>query len=92
MEIFLKLIIFFYRLPELEPFTGNLKPNNLLEKAKYIGKNKLHGPEAIVFDKEGNIYTGLVNGQIVKIDKTFQNNIKVIAHMGEETDEKICSN
>jgi hypothetical protein len=79
-------------LPELEPFTENLKPNTLLEKTKYIGKKKIQGPEAVVFDKDGNIYTGLVNGQIVKIDKTFQNNIQVIAHMGEESDEKICSN
>jgi hypothetical protein len=79
-----------YRFPEYIPFEGNLKPNTLLQNAKYIGHKRLIGPESIVFDKEGNIYTGLANGQIVKIDKNDRNNIKVIAYMGEETNEKIC--
>jgi hypothetical protein len=67
-----------------------LKPNTLLQNAKYIGKSKISGAESLVFDKDGNIYTGLTNGQIVKIDKNDRNSIKVIAHMGEETNEKIC--
>ena len=61
-----------------------------MQNAKYIGQKRLFGAESMVFDKEGNIYTGLANGQIVKIDKNDRNNIKVVAYMGEETSEKIC--
>jgi hypothetical protein len=71
--------------------TGNLKPNNLLANAKYIGKGIIKGPESIVFDKEGNIYTGVTNGKIIKIDKNDRTNIKDLVQIGEETDASICS-
>ncbi len=70
---------------------GNLKPNTLLQNAQYIGEKTLKGPESIVFDDEGNIYTGLVNGQIVKVDKNDRNNIQIIARIGDETDDSVCS-
>ena len=62
-----------------------------MEKAKYIGLHKIKGPECIVFDKEGHLYTGLVNGSIIKIDKHDRKIMKVLAHMGEETNQTICS-
>lgn len=77
--------------PEVTPFEGNLKPNTFLQNAKYIGRGKLRGPETIVFDKDGNLYTGTVNGQIVKIDKNDRNKIVKVVQMGEENDEKICN-
>ena len=71
---------------------GNLKPdNNYLADAKYIGQKILKGPESIVFDKDGNLYTGLTSGKIVKIDKNNRTNIKNLVQTGEETDENICS-
>ena len=71
---------------------GNLKPdNNYLADAKYIGQKILKGPESIVFDKDGNMYTGLTSGKIVKIDKNNTTNIKNLVQTGEETDENICS-
>lgn len=49
---------------------GILAPNDLLSKAEPYGpKLPANGPEDLVFDKEGNLYTGLENGQIIKISK-----------------------
>ncbi len=75
----------------MKPLEGNLEPNTRLQSAHYIGHKRLIGPESIVFDSEGNMYTGLTNGQIVKIDKNDRSNIQVVARMGEETNDSICS-
>ena len=76
-------------MPNLIPFEGALKPNNLLEKAKYIAHKKVTGPETIVFSNDGSMYTGLMNGQIVKVD--VAGDIHKIVQMGEQNDENICS-
>ena len=71
------------------PFVGSLEKNDLLEKASYVGYGKLVGPETIVFTSNGSMYTGLMNGQIVRVepDKTFYK----VAQFGDETNETICS-
>jgi hypothetical protein len=80
------------RLPKQSTdLTGNLEPNTLLQNAQYIGEKKLKGPESIVFDDDGNMYTGIATGQIVKVDKNDQNNIQIVTRIGEETDDSICS-
>ena len=70
---------------------GNLRPNTLLQNAQYIGEKKLKGPESIAFDNDGNMYTGLANGQIVKVDKNDNSNIQVLARIGDETNDSECS-
>jgi hypothetical protein len=45
-----------------------LLKNNLLEKVEYIAKGKLRGPETIIFIND-TLYTGLLNGQIVRVDE-----------------------
>uniref|UniRef100_UPI0019397C2C adipocyte plasma membrane-associated protein-like n=1 Tax=Styela clava TaxID=7725 RepID=UPI0019397C2C len=42
-----------------------VKNNNLAQGRKLL--NELQGPESIVVDKEGNWYTGLIDGRVVKI-------------------------
>jgi hypothetical protein len=97
------LVLFFYKLncfvipnkntlsKQSTDLIGNLQPNNLLQNAQYIGEKKLKGPESIVFDDDGNFYTGIATGQIVKVDKNDQNNIQIVTRIGEETDDSICS-
>lgn len=80
----------FQRLPDIIPFEGNLKANDLLEHASYVGHKKIRGPETIVFSSNGSMYTGLLNGQIVRIDPDTDE-IFFITQVGHETDEKICS-
>jgi len=79
-------------LPRIIPFDSveNLKENNLLTKATYIGHGKLQGPETIVFSQNGTMYTGLMNGQIVRVD-TISNTVHNIAQFGYQTNENICS-
>lgn len=49
---------------------GVLTPNDLLSKAEPFGPVlPAKGPEDIAFDKEGNLYTGLENGLIIKVSK-----------------------
>ena len=71
------------------PLEGNLKPNDKLAKASYIAHNKVPGPETIVFSANGSMYTGLMNGQIVRVDD--EGNVHKVVQIGSQTDEKICS-
>ncbi len=70
-------------------FQGALAPNNLLSNAKYIGHKKLRGPETIVFHKDGSMYTGLVNGQIVRVEPDTDIVHKVV-QIGDEKDQALC--
>ncbi len=50
----------------------------------------MHGPETIEFSKNGTMYTGLMNGQIVRIDLNDES-IHTVAQFGSQTNETICS-
>jgi sugar lactone lactonase YvrE len=76
-------------LSEWQSLEGNLAANKKLESAQYIGHKALRGPETIVFTNDGTMYTGLMNGQIVRITKT--GNIEKVAQIGEETNETLCN-
>ncbi len=57
-----------WELSALPAAEGVLAPNDLLSKAEPFGVElPADGPEDIVFDREGHIYTGLTNGQIIKM-------------------------
>ena len=43
-----------------------------------------------MFDRNGSMYSGLSNGQIVRIDK--DGHIEKIVQVGEERDERVCGN
>jgi len=62
-------------------FDGVMTPNYKLQKITRIGLNKLLGPESIELDKEGNIYTGLNDGRIMKI--TVSGDLVELARTGE---------
>lgn len=66
-----------------------MAPNNKLEKATYLAKGKIVGPETIEINKDGLIYTGLANGEVVSVD--LAGNVKKIAIIGNLKDESICS-
>jgi len=60
---------------------GPLAPNGKLdEKAEFLFEGKFTGGESIVV-KDGNVYTGLIGGDVVKIDETI-GEISVIARFG----------
>jgi hypothetical protein len=60
--------------PETAPsFEGSIALNEELVTSDTIGISGLLGPEDIIFDKQGNLYTGVHNedftdGKILKID------------------------
>lgn len=80
----------FLRLPDYIPYEGKLAKNEFLTKAKYIGHKKLRGPETIIFSENGLMYTGLMNGQIVRVDP-IADTIHKIVTIGTETNETICN-
>ncbi|WXL27831.1 SMP-30/gluconolactonase/LRE family protein [Ectopseudomonas mendocina] len=53
--------------PAPPPLTGTLEPNDTLMKAELIAKGQIEGPEDTAVDTDGRLYTGLHNGQIVRI-------------------------
>jgi hypothetical protein len=76
------------RLADSPKFDGNLAENTLLQHAQYFAKGNLIGPETIAFLND-NMYAGLENGQLVRIDK--DGNTFKIVQIGDEIDEKRCS-
>lgn len=62
----------------------------MLTNSKYIGHKKLRGAETIIFSTTGQMFSGLLNGQIVRVDPET-NEIFKIVQIGHETNEEICS-
>ncbi|KAM7284485.1 adipocyte plasma membrane-associated protein [Ixodes scapularis] len=64
----------------LPGFVGPLAPNNKLDEAEFLFKNKLRGPESLAVYK-GSIYTGTEGGEIYKItgDK-----VTLVAKLGKK--------
>ena len=75
-------------MPPFVPYEGKLSPNEKLTQASYIAQKKIVGPETIVFTNEGDLYTGLMNGDIVRVNKN--QSITRIARMGNEKDDSKC--
>ena len=70
----------YIKLPESPKFEGNLKENLLLQNAVYFAKDNLVGPETILF-LNNTMYTGLTNGQLVRVDEN--GNVHKIVQIGE---------
>jgi len=52
--------------PKMPELTGVYKPNNRLTEMKKLGEGAGIGPEAIAFDSQGRIYTGVKDGRILR--------------------------
>jgi sugar lactone lactonase YvrE len=57
-----------YDPPPRPPLEGPLAPNDRLAGAEYVAAGKVLGPEDVELDTEGHIFTGTVDGQVVRID------------------------
>ncbi len=53
--------------PAIPPMTGVLEPNDTLMKAELVGRGQVHGPEDTAMDAQGQLYSGLHDGKIVRI-------------------------
>lgn len=60
----------------------------MLQNAAHFAKGKIRGPETILFIND-SMYTGLLNGQVVKIDN--DGNPHKIVQIGDEFRDSICS-
>ena len=58
-----------YDPPPKPAMTGVLKPNTRLRSAEALAAGKLAGPEDIETDASGQVYTGLLDGRIVRISQ-----------------------
>jgi sugar lactone lactonase YvrE len=57
-----------YTPPPREPLAGPLAPNDRLASAEHIAAGKVLGPEDVELDTAGHIFTGTVDGRIVRVD------------------------
>jgi sugar lactone lactonase YvrE len=57
-----------YQPPPKPVLEGPLAPNNLLESAELLALGQVAGPEDLEVDRSGNIYTGTLDGRIVRVD------------------------
>jgi sugar lactone lactonase YvrE len=53
---------------EPPPLTGIYQPNDRLKKIERLGDGIGFGPEAVAFDAQGRIYTGMENGNIIRFE------------------------
>lgn len=60
----------------------------MLQNAQIFAKGKLRGPETILFIND-TMYTGLSNGQIVRVDK--DGNPHKIVQIGDANDDACSS-
>ena len=58
-----------------------------MQKANYLAKGKIRGPETILIIND-TIYTGLLNGQIVRINK--DDSVQKVVQVGQQNKD-ICS-
>tara|TARA_Y100000031_G_scaffold11269_2_gene12099 strand:+ start:9892 stop:11034 length:1143 start_codon:yes stop_codon:yes gene_type:complete len=82
--------VLFLHAPDVEPapyappiapkMEGALRENSALNSVKLLAKGKLNGPEDIAVDSDGNVYTGLEDGRIVKISS--EGDVKSFAETG----------
>ncbi len=54
-------------------FTGDFAPNDRLAKIVQLNVKNHLGPEAVTFDDQGRIYTGVDNGLILRLDRNGNN-------------------
>lgn len=59
--------------PEAPDMTGPYEPNHALTGAETILDGIGQGPEAVVFDDEGRLYTGFEDGRIMRSDPGGEN-------------------
>lgn len=72
--------IAYHPLPKPE-FKGALEKNEKLTHIRRLGAGRLPGPEGLVFDKDGNLYTGTADGNIMRIFAKNES-IEVYARVG----------
>ncbi|MBU0882933.1 MAG: SMP-30/gluconolactonase/LRE family protein, partial [Gammaproteobacteria bacterium] len=53
--------------PAPPAMTGVLEPNDTLMKTELLGRGQVHGPEDTAVDAQGQVYSGLHDGTIVRI-------------------------
>ncbi|KAM6895680.1 adipocyte plasma membrane-associated protein [Xenentodon cancila] len=65
--------------PALE---GLLAVNTRLQRGRRLFTGKLHGPESFTADRNGNVYTGTVDGKLWRVGP--DDSLALITHMGQD--------
>jgi sugar lactone lactonase YvrE len=48
--------------------TGLYAPNDRLRAVEWLGRGEIRGPEATAIDREGRVYTGTLDGRVLRLD------------------------
>lgn len=69
-----------YDPPPRPPLDGPLAPNIRLESAELMAVGKVNGPEDVIVDGLGRVYTGLADGKVVRVNP--DDKVTVLANTG----------
>lgn len=75
-------------MPPMVPYEDKLSPNEDLTRAVLLAKGELYAPECVAFSQNGDLYTGLSSGYLVKVHKDGQ--VEKIVLMGEGASSEYC--
>ncbi|KAM6986857.1 adipocyte plasma membrane-associated protein [Aplochiton taeniatus] len=67
------------------PLVGPLAVNTKLQKGRRLFTGQLHGPESFTSDREGNVYTGTVDGKLWRIG--LDDSLTLVTRMGQDLAE-----
>lgn len=68
--------------PPLPEFAGVWAPNRRLCEAEAIGLDRVEGPEDVILDRDGRVYAGTREGEIVRFGGPSFENREVFARVG----------
>ncbi|MBI2963334.1 MAG: SMP-30/gluconolactonase/LRE family protein [Deltaproteobacteria bacterium] len=68
--------------PPLPEFTGAWAPNQRLRGAEAIGLDRIEGPEDVILDRQGRVYAGTREGEIVRFGGGDFREREVFARVG----------
>lgn len=69
-----------WRSPAAPPLTGVLAANTELRQASLLAQGLVDGPEAVILDDSGELFTGTADGRLLRIDT--QGGVHPITHTG----------
>jgi adipocyte plasma membrane-associated protein len=68
LKIYIYIFNLFHRVTKPRDLTGPLELNNWLDNGERLLEDRIYGPEHLLANSKGEIFTGIHGGEIIKIN------------------------